>query len=177
MGGEHRGRVDDGVAAEGGFFAQVVVDPTGGQAEGGFADMLARQVDLAAPGVHGHQRAQSNLAGAGLHLLDADEVALGIQPHIVEDAHGGHDEAEICREGFAQRLDLVGEATTLQIIDQGQEAVAQLDLDLIDGQGVADRFLGLLGGGRSSGGGVGFGLSGRGGVMSPTPGQDPGAHR
>ena len=116
--GQHRGRVDDGVAAEGGFLAQAVVDPGGGEAERRLLHVLARQLHLGAARVHGHELADADLAGTGLHLLDAQAVALAGQAHVVEDADAGHDEAEVGGQGAAERLDLVGEPAALQVVDQ-----------------------------------------------------------
>jgi hypothetical protein len=134
--GQHGGRVDDGVAAEGGFLAQASSIQVAGRPKAGSLHVFAGQLDLAAARVHGHQAAQADLAGPGLHLLDADGVALGGQAHVVQDADAGHDEAEVGGQRAAQRLDLVGEPAALQVVDQGQQAIAQLDLDLVDGQGL-----------------------------------------
>ena len=144
MGRQHRRGIDQGVAVEGGFLAQVLVDPGGWQAEGGFAHVFARQLHLAAGGVHRHQMAQTHFACAGVHLLDADGVALGRQAHIVEDAHLRDDEAVFLGQRPAQGLDLVGQATPLQIIDQAEQRIAQLDLHLVDGQDAGDRLFDLL---------------------------------
>ena len=86
-----------------------------------------------------HHSAEPHLAGAGLHLLDADGVALGGQAHVVEDPHAGHDEAIVGGQRPAQSLDLVGEPAAFQVVDQAQQAVAQFDLDLVDGQARRDR--------------------------------------
>ncbi len=69
VGGQDRGRVDSGVAAESGLFAQVLGDPGGGKAEGGFTNVFAGEFDLAAARVHGHQMTQADLAGSRLHFL------------------------------------------------------------------------------------------------------------
>ena len=169
VGGQHRGRIDDRVATEGGLLAQAFVDPGGGQAEGRLLGVFARQLDLTPGRVHGHQGAETDLAGACLHLLDADGVGLGAEPHVVEDAHRRHDEAILLGQGSAQGADLVGQAATLEIIDQGQQGIAQLDLDLIDGQGGADGLLDIF---LRAGGGGQFAL-GRHGLESVTA-QPPG---
>ena len=134
--------------------------------------MLARQFDLAAVGVHGHQTAQTHLALAGLHLLDADGVALGAEPHVVENAHRRHDEAVFLGQRAAQGPDLVGQAAALEVIDQRQQGIAQLDLDLVDGQGGADRFLDLFLGVGRGGGELGLGRLG----SQPVAAQAPGHH-
>src|SRR5258706_493310 len=52
-----------------------------------------------------------------------------------------HDALPIC---LAQGLDLVGQPSPLQVVDQVQEAVAKLDLHIVDGQAGGDRlFLGF----------------------------------
>ena len=62
-----------------------------------------------------------DFAAAGFDFLDLDDVAVGVELHIVEDAHGGHDEAHLDRERPAQRLDLLGQAVgAVGRIDQRQ---------------------------------------------------------
>ena len=145
MRGHHRSRIDNGVPPERSLFAQAIVDPGGGQAKCWLLHVLARQVDLGAARVHGHKLANADLTRPSLHLLDAQAVAHGGQAHVVEDADAGHHKAEVGRQRPAQRLDLVGEAAALQIVDQRQQAIAQLDLDLVDGQGLGNRLVFGLG--------------------------------
>ncbi len=134
--------------------------------------MLARQVDLLTARIHGHQRSQPHLALAGLHLADADGVAVGGEAHVVQDPHRRHDEAVLARQRAAKGADLVGQLAAVQVVDQGQQAVAKLDLDVVDGQGGGDRlFLGL------GGLGLGFRLGRRLGLLGASPGQGAGGQR
>ena len=87
MRGQDGGRIDDGVASEGGLFAQALIYPGCGQAEGGLKHMFTGKIDLTAARVHDHQEANPNLAAARFHLLDADRIALIGQAHIVENTH------------------------------------------------------------------------------------------
>ena len=83
-------------------------------------------------GVHDHVLAVPHLAGAGLHLLDLDDVAVGVELHVVEDAHRRHDEAHLDRERAAQRLDLLGQAVgAVGRVDQRQQRIAELDLEIV----------------------------------------------
>jgi hypothetical protein len=101
---------------------------------------MARQIHLAAVRIHDHVAARMNLAGAGIHFLDLDDVAVRFELHIVENAHGRHDEAHLGREIAAQRLDLFGEAVVaLRAVDERQEAVADLDLEVVDLERIGDR--------------------------------------
>ncbi len=61
--------------------------------------------------------------------------SLAAQLHVVEDAHGGHDKAHFLRQLAAQRLDLVGDAVALHIVDQRQQAIAQFDAQQVERQG------------------------------------------
>ena len=57
-----------------------------------------------------------------LDLLDADDVIVGLELDVVEDAHAGHDEAHLGSELAAQRLDLVRQTLALRAaIDQRQQ--------------------------------------------------------
>ena len=66
------------------------------------------------------------------------------QAHVVEDADRGHDEAELLGQGAAQGPDLIGQASAFQVVDQGQQRIAQLDLDLVNGQGGGDWLLDVI---------------------------------
>ncbi len=62
-----------------------------------------------------------DLAGAGVHFLDLDDVGVGLELHIVEDAHRRHDEAHFGGEGTAQRLDLLRQPVgSVGTVDQRQ---------------------------------------------------------
>ena len=52
---------------------------------------------------------------------------------------GGHDEAHLLRELAAQRLDLVGDAMALHVVDERQQAVAEFDAQQIERQRGRDR--------------------------------------
>ena len=109
-------------------------DPGGGQAEGRLGGVGAGQVDGQALGIHDQEGAGEQLALAGIEFLDADAVLVGAQLHVVQDAHGGHDEAHLLRQLAAQRLDLVGDAVALHVVDQRQQAIAQFDAQQVERQ-------------------------------------------
>jgi hypothetical protein len=123
--------------------------------------MHARQRHLLAGRIHHHELAVPDLAVAGVHLLDLDDVAVGVELDVVEDAHRRHDEAHFGGERTAQRLDLLGEAVAAATrVDQRQQRVAELDLEVVHLQRRRHRlfrrrrflglgFLGVVGRGRS----------------------------
>ena len=103
-----------------------------------------------------------DLAAAGLDFLDLDDVGVGVELHIVEDAHRRHDEAHLDRERAAQRLDLLGQAVgAIWRVDQRQQRIAELDLEVVDLERGRDRFVRGLG----LGGGFGFLRLGGGGHL------------
>ena len=111
----------------------------------------AGQVDGAALRIHDQQAAGEEFAAAGFHFLEADAVFVGAELHVVEDAHRRHDEAHLLRQLAAQRLDLVGDALALDVVDQRQQPVAQFDAQQVERQRGGDRFFARLGGDRGLG--------------------------
>ena len=100
----------------------------------------AGQVDGQALGIHDQEAAGEKFALAGIEFLDADAILVGAQLHIVEDAHRRHDKAHFLRQLAAQRLDLVGDAMALHVVDQRQQAIAQFDAQQVQRQRGGDRF-------------------------------------
>ena len=134
------GGVDHRVAAELRLVAQAVVDPGRRQPEGRLQHVVAGQLHLPAHRVHGHVQVREDRAGAGLDLLDADDVLVGVELHVVEDAHRRHDEAGLAGELAAQSLDLLGEAVgAVRRVDERQQGVADLDLEIVDLEDIRDR--------------------------------------
>jgi hypothetical protein len=97
------------------------------------SDPCCRQAESRLGGVHAGQRhlfarrihvlAVPNLAGAGFHLFDLDDVAIGIELDVVEDTYRRHDEAHFGGERAPQRLDLLGEAVAaVGGVDHGNSA-------------------------------------------------------
>lgn len=89
--------------------------------------------------VHDQQLVELQLAAAGLQFLDADRIFVVAERHVVDDAHGGGDEAHFFRQRAPQGLDLVGQLAAVDIVDQRQQAVPQLDLEFVDRQALFDR--------------------------------------
>ena len=80
---------------------------------------------------------------AGVDLLDLDDVGVGLELDVVEDAHRRHDEAHLGRERAAQRLDLLGQPVgAVRRVDQRQQRIAELDLEVVDLERRRDRLLG-----------------------------------
>ena len=116
---------------------------------------VAGQRHLIAGRIHHHVLAGPHLAVAGVHLLDPDDVGVGVELHIVENAHRRHDEAHLDGKRAAQRLDLLGQPLgAVGRVDQRQQRIAQLDLEIVHLQGRGHR---LLGGSRLGGVGLGHG--------------------
>ena len=130
---QHGRGVHHRVALHRRFFLLRDVDPGRGQAEGRLGGVQAGQLHLRAGRVHDHVLARPDPAGAGLDLLDLDDVAVGLELDVVEDAHRRHHEAHLDRQRAPQRLDLLGEAVgAVRRIDQRQQRVAELDLEIVD---------------------------------------------
>ena len=109
------------------------IDPGRGQAEGRLGGVDAGHADLAAAGVHDHELVRPDLARAGVHFLDLDDVGVGLELDVVEDAHRRHHEAHLDRERAAQCLDLLGQTVgAVRGIDQRQQRIAQFDLEIVD---------------------------------------------
>jgi hypothetical protein len=77
---------------------------------------------------------------AGLHLLDAQPVALVGQAHVVQNAHGGMTKPNSAASVRAGRLIWsVRRRPFRGSLIRFSKAVAELDLDVVDGQRRADR--------------------------------------
>ena len=108
-----------------------------------------------------------------------DDVGIGLELHVVEDAHRGHHEAQLAGELLAQRLDLLGQPVlaVLGAVDQRQQGVADLDLQVVQLQG--------CGGGSSAGSPLpppgpaplAATLSSTAAVLLPVNGREPGRRR
>ena len=122
--------------------------------------MHARQCHLLAGRIHHHELAVPDLAVAGVHLLDLDDVAVGVELDVVEDANRRHDKAHFGGQRAAQRLDLLGEPVAAAGgVDQRQQRIAELDFQIVHLQRRRHRlfrrrrflglgFLGVVGRGR-----------------------------
>ena len=104
--------------------------------------MLAGQLHLPAHRVHRHVQAGEDLALAGLDLLDAHDIGVRVELHVVEDAHRRHHESGFGGELAPQRLDLLGEAVVaVGGVDERHEGVADLDLEVVDLEDIGDRLV------------------------------------
>ena len=120
------------------------------------------------------------LPRAGVDFLDLDDVGVGLELDVVEDAHRRHHETHFDRERTAQRLDLFGQAVgAVGAVDQRQQRIAELDLEIVDLERVGDRLFRRRTGGRRGDVGRGqFGGFGRPGdavAVARLPGQRRGA--
>ena len=160
MGREHGRGVHHRVALDRGFFLERGIDPGRRQTEGRLGGVSAGQGDLLAARVHDHVLAVPDFAGAGFHLLDLDDIGVGIELDVVEDAHRGHDKAHFDRQRAAQRLDLFGQlVAAVRGIDERQQCVAEFDFKIVHFQRrrhrlFRGRWLGVVGLFRLRGGGL-----------------------
>ena len=180
MGRQHGGGVDHRVALQRGFLLQRGIDPGRGQPERRLDGVDAGHADLVAGGVHDHELVRPDLAGAGVDFLDLDDVGVGLELHVVEDAHRRHHKAHFDRERTAQRLDLLGQAVgAVGAVDQRQQRIAEFDLEIVDLERGGDRLFRRGAGGRSGdvrrGQGCGFRRLGGAVVLARLPGQRRGA--
>ncbi len=106
---QHGRGIDDGIALQRRFFLQRGIDPGRRQAEGRLGGVDAGHVTCPPVGIHDHELVRPDAARAGIDLLDLDDVGVGLELHVVEDAHRRHHEAHFDRERAAQRLDLLGQ--------------------------------------------------------------------
>ena len=142
MGGQHRRGIDDGIAFDRRFFLLRHVDPGRREPECGLDRVNARQVHLTAGGIHDHELGRPDLARAGVHFLDLDDVGVGLELNVVEDAHRRHHKAHLDCQGSAQRLDLLGQPVAAVLrVDQRQQRIAELDLEIVDLERGRDRLL------------------------------------
>jgi hypothetical protein len=103
---------------------------------------MAGQVHRATHRVHGHELAGIDDTVPGIDLLDLDVVVVRLELDVVDDAHRRHDEAELGRKLAPQRPDLIGQPVLpAGRIDQRQQAVADLDLELVELEQVVERLL------------------------------------
>ena len=120
MGGHDGGGVDDGVAPERCFFAMPVLYPHGGQSEGRLHCRFTVERDRFAARVHHEQHVGTQFANSGFDFLDAHHILIRRQLKIILNAHRRHDEAHLHCELPAKRLDLIGKAAFLRVVDQRQ---------------------------------------------------------
>ncbi len=146
VGGDDGGRVDHRVAAETGLLAVAVGHPLGGQAECRLGRVVARQGDGVAARIHDQKPVGIEFAAPGLDLLDADDVGVGAELHVVLDADGRQDEAHLVGELAAQPLDLVGKHRPVAGIDQRQQRVAELEPHVVEMERGRDRLFRGCGG-------------------------------
>ena len=110
MGGEHGGGVDHGIAAERGLFLAARRRPRSpaGRRSARWCASPGRSTWLPRGSMTMYWSGQTS-PRAGLDLLDLDDVGVGVELHVVEDAHRRHHEAHLDGQRPAQRLDLLGQ--------------------------------------------------------------------
>ncbi len=133
VGREHGRGIDHRITLQCGFLLQGGVDPGSRQSEGRLDGVNAGHPDLISGGVHHHELVRPDLARACIYFLDLDDVGVGFQLHIVENAYRRHHKAHLDRERAAQRLDLLGQAVgAVGAIHQRQQRIAEFDLEIVD---------------------------------------------
>ncbi len=104
--------------------------------------MRSGQINLPAGRVHHHELIGIKTPRSGVHFLHLDDIAVGIELDVVDDTHRRHHEAHIPGDLAAQCFDLFGQPViTYARINQRQQAVSDLDPQLIHLEGSGDRLL------------------------------------
>src|SRR4029079_5999026 len=125
-----------------GFFLQRGVDPGRRQAEGRLDGVDAGHADLVAGGGPEPELVRPDLAGAGVDFLYFDNVRVGLELDVVEDAHRRHHKAHFDRKRTAQRLDLLGDAVgAVGTVVQRQQRITEFDLEIVDLERGRDRLV------------------------------------
>ena len=133
---DHRGGIDDRVARCLGAFAGRGGDPEGRQAEGGLDGRDAVEGGVGIAGIHREQAARHELAARDLGALDADRVAVGGELHVVANADRGEHEAELGGHLPADERDPLQQLASLALVDERDQAVADLELEDVERQRV-----------------------------------------
>ncbi len=135
--GDDGGGVDDDVAEGLGLHAAAGGDPAGGHAEARVhrLDPLHGAEDAA--GVEGEEEAGHDLGAGDLGAAELDDVLVGREPDVVADADGRDEDAELERGLLAEHGDALEEVAALRLVDEGDEGVADLELDGVDLEEVA----------------------------------------
>ncbi len=142
---DHRGGVDDRVARGLGSLARGGGDPEGGQAEGRLdrRDAVEGRVGIAR--IHREQAAGHELAARDLGALDADRVAVRRELDVVADADRGEHQPELRGHLTADERDPLQQLAPLALVDERDQAVADLELEDVERQRVPHRLRALQG--------------------------------
>ena len=132
VGGDHRGRVDHGVAQGLGLGALVRLDPGGVEAEGRILAGDALQRSERTARVQRQLAVRMDLGGGHRHTVDQHPVAVGGQFQVVADVHRGNQEADILGELAAHALDAGHQFAALVAVHQRDQAVADFQPERID---------------------------------------------
>ncbi len=146
---EHGDGIDNRVAVELRLLALALGDPERRQAERGLRRLDARDFLEDRARVHREVVVEHELSLGDLDALELDDVGVGLDLDVVTDADRRHDEAELERALPPDHDDAVEQVAALPLVDERDEAVADLKLHGINLQERDDvlgrgRFLFLL---------------------------------
>ena len=137
--GDDRAAIDNGIALGLRAIAHIGGDPHGRQAEGRVHGGGARQLRAQAfampvltARVDGQELALLHFAVANLHALERDAVRRRTQLQVVANVHNRCQEAHVLREFLADALDAAQQLAVLALVDQRDQAVADLQTQHVD---------------------------------------------
>jgi hypothetical protein len=134
-----RRRLDDHVAVRLGLLTPRAGDPLGRHAERRVDRVHAVDLLHHAARVERQQEARHHLGPRDLAAAQLDHVLVARQPHVVADADGRDQDAQLQRALLAEQRDALQQVAALLLVDQRDERVADLELDGVDLQQVLHR--------------------------------------
>ena len=153
MGGHHGLGINHSKTGHLCRFLLTIVDPVGRQTEGRVGGGGTNQRCGDAAGVDGQVHAGKSLALAHNHAAQGDAVATGLEIQVVTHVHGRRQEAHLLGKFAAHALDTGQQVALPVLVHQGDQAVAQLQSQLVDRLQVVPGGLAV---GRHDGCSVGF---------------------
>ena len=97
--------------------------------ERGFKGRDTRDLLLHIAGVHGHVVVEEDFALADLYALDLDDILVGVQLDIVPQTDDRHHSTQLQRDLPSDHDHTVQQVSALVHVGQGDDSVAELQLD------------------------------------------------
>ena len=138
---DYGARIHYGVAQRLRIFAAARFDPDGGKSKGGIARLLAGQLAQYPARVDRQEHSGKDFAVADLDPFERDAIRVGAQLEIVADVHRGDQKSHVGGEFLAQATDAAQQFAVLVAIHEGEQPVAHLQPQRIDGHHVGPRYL------------------------------------
>ncbi len=132
MGGDHRARIDHGVAERLGMIAARGSIHTASMPKAGSRVAMPCSGPKTRPGVDGELLVGVDDALADRHAAQVDAVDVRREVEVVADVHGRDQEAELLRELAAHAAHAAEQIAALALVDQRHQAIADFETDEID---------------------------------------------